>query len=278
MPTLRPSSLASRRQAASTADRPAWRYAVWGTLLGMGLALSVWAPARWLAWGLHQASQGQVQWLNPRGTVWNGSAQLLLSAGAGSLDPQALPGRLHWTLTPTWTGARVDWHADCCMAEAARLTLQAGRDSLKLQVSDHASVWPAALLTGLGAPWNTLQADGQLQLNTRSLQLNWAQGRLQVQGQAELHVQNLSLSLSPVKPIGSYRIHLSGTPEGTPTPGLLLSTLQGPLMLSGQGQWVGERLRFTGEASAQEGHESAFDNLLNILGRRQGARSLLSLG
>ncbi len=278
MPTLRPSSLASRRQAASTADRPAWRYAVWGTLLGMGLALSVWAPARWLAWGLHQASQGQVQWLNPRGTVWNGSAQLLLSAGAGSLDPQALPGRLHWTLAPTWTGARVDWHADCCMAEAARLTLQAGRDSLKLQVSDHASVWPAALLTGLGAPWNTLQADGQLQLNTRSLQLNWAQGRLQVQGQAELHVQNLSLSLSPVKPIGSYRIHLSGTPEGTPTPGLLLSTLQGPLMLSGQGQWVGERLRFTGEASAQEGHESAFDNLLNILGRRQGARSLLSLG
>jgi len=48
--------------------------------------------------------------------------------------------------------------------------------------------------------------------------------------------------------------------------------------LSGQGQWVGARLRFTGEAIAQEGHEAAFDNLLNILGRRQGARSLLSLG
>jgi len=41
---------------------------------------------------------------------------------------------------------------------------------------------------------------------------------------------------------------------------------------------VGQRLRFTGEASAAEGQEASFDNLLNILGRRQGARSLLSLG
>jgi general secretion pathway protein N len=130
----------------------------------------------------------------------------------------------------------------------------------------------------LGAPWNTLQTDGQLQLNTRSVQLLWAQGRMQMQGQLELNLQNMSSRLSPIKPMGSYRIQLSGTPEGTATPNLQLSTLQGPLMLSGQGQWVSQRLRFTGEASAQEGHESAFDNLLNILGRRQGVRSLLSLG
>jgi general secretion pathway protein N len=99
-----------------------------------------------------------------------------------------------------------------------------------------------------------------------------------MQGHITLQVQDLSSRLSPVKPMGSYRIDLTGTPEGTPTPSLLLSTLQGPLHLSGQGQWVGARLRFTGEAIAQEGHEAAFDNLLNILGRRQGARSLLSLG
>jgi general secretion pathway protein N len=244
----------------------------------MGLALAVWAPARWLAWGVHQASQGQVQWLNPRGTVWQGSAQLVLSGGAGSRDPQALPGRLHWTLTPNWNGARWGWQADCCMTQAASVQVGLGWNRLQVQVGDHASVWPAALLTGLGAPWNTLQADGQLQLNTRSVQLHWAQGRMQMQGQLELNLQNMSSRLSPVKPMGSYRIQLSGTPEGTATPNLQLSTLQGPLMLSGQGQWVGARLRFTGEASAQEGHEAAFDNLLNILGRRQGARSLLSLG
>lgn len=274
LPTLRARPPAPGRGA----DRPLWRHAVWGALLGTGLAVAVWAPARWLAWGVHQASEGQLQWHQARGTVWQGSAQLVLSGGAGSRDARALPGRLHWTLRPTWRGVRVDWMADCCMVETTRLSLQAGLNQLRLQVSDHASVWPAALLTGLGAPWNTLQADGRLQLRARALQWHWAEGRLQMQGQAELEVQNLSSRLSPVQPMGSYRLQLSGSPEGTPTPSVVLRTLQGPLMLSGQGQWVGARLRFTGEASAQEGHEAAFDNLLNILGRRQGARSLLSLG
>ena len=272
-----PSHHKSARTGAVSA-RPAWGHAAWGALLGIGVALLIWAPARWLAWGVAQASQGQVQWLDPRGSVWAGSAQLALSGGTGSRDPQALPGRLHWTLKPGWTGLQWGWLADCCMAQAANLQVQAGWSTLKLQSSDHSSQWPAALLTGLGAPWNTLQPDGQLQLQTRSLQLQWAQGRMQMKGLAELQVQNLSSRLSPIKPIGSYQLQLRGTPEGTPTPSLQLSTQQGPLLISGEGQWVGARLRFTGEASAQEGHESALNNLLNILGRRQGARSLISLG
>jgi general secretion pathway protein N len=268
------------RSSASAASpvRAPWSLAMLGALLGLVLALLVWAPARWLAWGVAKASQGQVQWLNPRGTVWQGSAQLLLSGGAGSRQPQALPGRLHWSLSPTWTGLRLGWRADCCMTETASMQAALGWNTLQLQASDHRSNWPAALLTGLGAPWNTLQAEGQLQLRTEALQLHWAQGRLQMQGLLELNLQGMSSRLSPIKPMGSYRVALSGTPEGTPTPGLDLSTLQGPLLLSGQGQWVGQRLRFTGEARAAEGHEAAFDNLLNILGRRQGARSLLSLG
>ena len=268
----------ARARAALGAVRPAWSHAAWGALLGIGVALLVWAPARWLAWGVAQASQGQVQWLDPRGTVWTGSAQLALTGGTGSRDPQALPGRLHWTLTPSWTGLNMTWLADCCMAQAARLQVQAGWSTWQLQSSDLSSQWPAGLLTGLGAPWNSLQPDGQLQLKTQSLVLHWAQGRMQMKGLAQLDVQNLSSRLSPIKPMGSYQLQIRGTPEGTPTPSLQLSTLQGPLLISGQGQWVGARLRFTGEASAQEGHEPALSNLLNILGRRQGTRSLISLG
>jgi general secretion pathway protein N len=274
------SALTRQRRQARAQDGlwPRWRHAVIGGVLGLVLAMLIWAPARWLAWGVAQASQGQVQWLDARGTVWAGSAQLLLSGGAGSRDPLALPGRLRWTLTPAWTGLRLGWQADCCMAQAAHLQVRLGASTLNLQVSDHPSQWPAALLTGLGAPWNTLQPEGQLQLRTEGLQLNWAQGRLQMRGLIDLNLQNLSSRLSPIKPLGSYSIALTGTPEGTPTPGLQLNTLQGPLRLSGQGQWVGQRLRFTGEASAEEGSEAALSNLLNIIGRRQGARSLLSLG
>ena len=270
----------SNAQAASSARSP-WSMALLGALLGWVLTLGIWAPARWLAWGVAQASQGQVQWLNPRGTVWQGSAQLLLSGGAGSRDPLALPGRLHWTLAPTSTGLRLGWRADCCMSEAAGLSVEATWSSWQVQASDHTSHWPAAVLAGLGAPWNTLQADGQLQLRTQALELHWAQGRVHMKGQAELQLQNMSTRLSAIRPIGSYGVELRGTPQGTPTPSLQLSTQQGPLLLSGEGQWVGGQLRFKGEASAQEGQEgqeAALNNLLNILGRRQGKRSLISLG
>lgn len=264
-------------RAPNTA-RPAWRHAVWGGLLGLSLATLVWAPARWLAWGVSSASQGQVQLLNTRQNVWAGSAQLVLSGGSGSRDPQALPGRLNWRIEPTWTGLRLFWQADCCMTQMAHVQVQLSLSSLQVQVSDHRAQWPMALLRGLGAPWNTLQADGQLDMRTEAMQLQWSQGRMQMKGQARLDVQQLSSRLSPLKPIGSYRLQLSGTPQGTATPDLQLSTLQGPLLMSGQGQWVGGRLRFTGEASAQEGHEAALSNLLNIMGRRQGSRSLLSVG
>jgi general secretion pathway protein N len=168
------------------------------------------------------------------------------------------------------------------MADSAHVQVQApmqvSTSTWGLRVSDHQAQWPAALLTGLGAPWNTLQADGQLHTRTQGLQLHWAQGRMQMQGLAELQLDQLSTRLSPIRPIGSYLLKLGGTAEGTPTPSVQLSTLQGPLMLTGEGQWVGARLRFTGEGSAQEGHEPALNNLLNILGRRQGARSLISWG
>ncbi len=276
----RPSPL--HRQTSAAAPRGGWRWAALGALLGLAITLTCFAPARWLAWGLAQASQGQVQLPDARGTVWNGSARLVLSGGTGSRDAQALPGRLHWRIAPGVGTHNIHLRADCCMSQEATVQLQAGWSTQQLRISDHTAQWPASLLTGLGAPWNTLQADGTLQWRTSALQLNWAQGRLQMQGEAQLEAQALSSRLSTLRPMGSYRIRLIGTPGGeqggTPTPELQLSTLQGPLLLSGQGQWVGQRLRFTGEAQAEAGSEAALTNLLNIIGRRQGTRSLLSLG
>ena len=60
---------------------------------------------------------------------------------------------------------------------------------------------------------------------------------------------------------------------------LALETLPGSsLQLTGTGQWVGSRLRFTGEARTAPQHANALNNLLNIIGRRSGDRSLISLG
>jgi general secretion pathway protein N len=144
----------------------------------------------------------------------------------------------------------------------------------RLAVEDGQAQMPAALLAGLGTPWNTLQLDGNLLLATRGLSVEWIEGRLSVAGQAELQAQRLSSRLSTLRPMGSYRITLLGGD----TPTLQLQTLEGSLQLSGSGQWVGSRLRFSGAATAAPEREEALANLLNIIGRRSGARSIITLG
>ena len=57
-----------------------------------------------------------------------------------------------------------------------------------------------------------------------------------------------------------------------------LSTLDGALLLSGQGSWSASGFRLRGEASAAEADQAALNNLLNIIGRRDGARSIISIG
>lgn len=259
-----------------TLPRAPWRWAVAGVCLGALPALVLWAPARWLATGVQQASGGQLQLQQARGTVWNGSARLVLTGGADSQDQAALPGRLQWQLRPAWNGLSARLTADCCIPATAPLQVQValGLGAVRAQVADGQSQWPAAALAGLGTPWNTVQPQGRLQLRTQAFALQWAAGRLQMQGQVQLDALGLSSRLSTLRPMGSYRLQVQG--GGAPT--LQLSTLEGALLLSGNGQWVGKRLRFTGEASAAPGREAALANLLNIIGRRSGARSIITVG
>jgi general secretion pathway protein N len=251
-----------------------WRWAAYGALLGLVASLVLFAPARWLAAGVRSATSGRLVLAEPRGTVWDGSAQLVVTGGAGSNDAAALPGRLQWRLRPAGLGADVQLAAECCTPQPLALAVQWRPRAANLRVADGLSQWPASLLAGLGTPWNTLQPEGDLRLSTKGLSVEWAEGRLAVAGSAELVAQRMSSRLSTLRPMGSYRITL----QGGPTPALRLDTLDGALRLAGSGQWVGARLRFTGEASAAPEREAALSNLLNIIGRRQGARSIISIG
>ena len=266
---------ARTRRGAPAGGRSAWGWALAGALLGALPALAVFAPAQWLASTVARASGGQVQLAQARGTVWNGSAQLVLTGGLDSQDAAALPGRLNWQLRPTWGGGvRALVRAACCTPEPLRLQVQPRWGGAQLTVQDNQSQWPAALLTGLGTPWNTLQLQGQLALHTSGLNAEWASGRMLLAGQLQLDALALSTRLSTLRPMGSYRLLL----EGGAVPTLQLSTLNGALQMQGSGQWVGKRLRFEGEATAEPEREAALSNLLNIIGRRRGARSLITLG
>lgn len=268
--------MARRLAAAVPTARPPWAWAVLGAVCGLALALVLFAPARWAAGALTRATGGQLQLENPRGTLWNGSGRLVLTGGAGSRDAASLPTRLTWRLRPQPGGFGLALTSECCTPQPVYLGLRPRWGGFSVDVQDGpASRWPAALLVGLGTPWNTLQLEGELQLNTDKLRLQWARGRMQIDGQAELDAVGLGSRLTTLRPMGSYRLTL----RGGPTPTLQLSTLpDSALQLTGQGQWIGSRMRFTGEASAAPEREAALSNLLNIIGRRSGARSVITIG
>lgn len=242
--------------------------------LGVVFALLQFAPARWLAAPLERASAGHLVLGEPRGTVWNGSAQLLLTGGEGSSDAVALPTRVDWRLSLRWNGLQARVETACCAARPVALRVRPRWGGALLAVEDSATQWPASILAGLGTPWNTLQFEGDLHLKTEELSVEWVQGRLAIAGRAELTAQRMSSRLSTLRPMGSYRI----TVLGGATPTLQLDTLEGSLRLAGSGQWVGSRLHFSGVASAEPERESALSNLLNIIGRRTGPRSIITIG
>ena len=276
---FQPRSLISGRAAGPRgASGAPWGWALAGVGLGLVVGSLVFAPARWLGSWVQQSSNGQLQLQEAHGTVWTGSARLLLTGGAGSQDQATLPGRLQWQLRPALTGGAaglvLQLRADCCLLQPWTWRLSPHWGGGQVVLSDSVSQWPAQWLSGLGTPWNTIAAQGQLALSTQALTLNWSAGRLQLAGRAQLDALELSSRLSTLRPMGSYRLTLSGGA----TPGLQLVTLKGALQLSGQGQWVGNRLRFVGEASAAPESLAALSNLLNIIGRRDGARSIIKVG
>jgi general secretion pathway protein N len=274
-PFLRPAARPARTSAVAV--RP-WRWAAGGGGLGLLVALVVFAPASWLAAAVERASDAHVRLADPRGTVWNGSAQLVLSGGAGSHDQTALPDRLDWRLRPGFSGGApavsAELQARCCMALPWRASARPQWGGVVVTLSDGQARLPALLLAGLGTPWNTLQPEGELSLSTQSLVVEVNAGRVVMGGRAMLEAHAVSSRLSTLKPMGSYRVTLAG---GSVT-SLQVETLEGGLQLSGSGQWVGSRLRFDGVATAAPEYTDALSNLLNIIGRRDGVRSLIKVG
>lgn len=257
------------------------RWAIAGALLGAVVATVLFAPAAWMASGIAAATQQRVLLADSRGSLWDGSARLILSPGVGSRDAIELSERLGWTLRPAWIdgglGIRLALQQACCIRPDAAMSIRPGwgRVSVRLPDATPDRPWirlPAGWLVGLGTPWNTLMPGGQLVLSTQGFAIDAAGGRVQLQGVAQMELRDFTSRLSPVAPLGSYRLNVLGAGNSAQ---LVLQTERGPLRLTGQGS-LGAR--FLGEATAEPGHEAALANLLNIIGRREGARSIISVG
>ena len=278
-----------QRRSSPTPHTPT-RWAWAGASIGLALALVTQAPAHWLTHAIEQASGERVLLPDAQGTVWNGSAQWVLNEGplniattpntARPASTTVLPTRVAWQLGPRidWANFRLNLSATvasaCCTPQPVRVDVSPLWGGLRVQVSDHTSHWPASWLVGLGAPWNTVQPEGQMQLHTTQLQWTLQTGKETFLGQAELQMQQLSTRLSTLRPLGTYRVRV----QGGDAVALTLDTLEGSLLLQGTGQLLNGRVQFNGEASAAPDAQAALSNLLNILGQRQGAKSILKMG
>jgi general secretion pathway protein N len=271
---------APRRAAEARPDARPRHWAWAGAALGLLVALPMTLPAAWMAGLVSLATDGRLQLAEAEGPWWNGSALPVLTGGPGSRDASVLPSRLHWRVGLHWNGLSLTLSQPCCAAAPFTLRWQAGwrqqRVSLDAASGELLGQWPASWLIGLGAPWNTLRPDGQLRLSSHGLTLLTGPGGWSLQGQAQAELLQASSRLVPLDSLGSYRLQVFGQPAGAAR--ISLQTLEGALLLQGQGEWREGQLHFQGQAQAAEGQEPVLNNLLNIIGRRQGARSIISIG
>lgn len=248
-------------------------------VIALLITVLVIAPAQWAASSLEGATGGRLELAEASGTLWNGSALLVLASSSESGASRAtLPERLAWRLSP-WAllVGQIDLTLTHPSALAQPLTVRAPmRRGGSTTLSATTLRLPASLLVGLGAPWNTIRPGGILLLNWDRLVVD--AGRLQ--GNISGEWQYASSALTPVSPMGHYRLQTNGIWPGTQ---LELLTISGPLELKGSGTIPeGGRLRFQGRAQALAGTDpgvkAQLTGLISLLGRRDGEGALLNFG
>jgi len=288
------------------------RWAVYGALLGLCLGVVAFLPASLVAAQLSNVTNQHVQLAEVEGTVWHGSGLTVLTGGRDSHDaPSVLPSRIEWRLAPRWNGVSLHLTQACCLPQGIEIALQkqlkgwrvavggssyaapgAGSPTQAVLVSlDNSATplgeWPASLLIGLGWPANTLQPNGLLSVKGQQLAFIGREGRWEMQGHAQFEIRQASSRITTLDTLGTYRLAIDGAPPAAPgaTPGagagrarMTLTTVDGALLLDGTGDIGPDGAHFHGTARAAAGSEAQLNNLLNIIGRRNGALSVISIG
>jgi general secretion pathway protein N len=230
-------------------------------VLTAALTVLIRAPAAWLGDWLE--GHTRVRLIDPRGTVWHGSALVGFSNGR---ETTLLPGRVDWRIERIAPGGIAASLTHAWLTGPLRMTL--GRETVGF--SKGSARLPAGVLASAGAPFNTLRPGG-------TLEASWTEGALsasRLTGEVQVDWRDAKSALSTVAPLGSYRLRITGKGDA---PALELITLAGPLEMQGKGKIEGSRIRFNGTAGADPGMQPALNGLLGILGMRAGDKVLLAI-
>jgi general secretion pathway protein N len=234
--------------------------AIFVMLLSIAGTLLVMMPAAWIVPQFTRATGGHVNLVDPAGSLWSGSATLMLAAGSDGSGATLLPGRIQWTTAfwPLFTG-RIDMTMRQTEAMPDAVHVDATTRGATLTGGQIAV--PATLLAGLGAPFNTLNFEGDVKLT-------WTEFRVlgrNAYGQLVVTLDDMASRVSRVRPLGSYRVALQAQGANAT---IDLSTGKGPLILKGNGTVSQGSTTFQGTATSSPDQRENLAGLLNLLGRR----------
>jgi len=242
------------------------RLFAWSALTALAVLLTVLAflPAAWIGPLVERQTGGRLTLGDAQGTLWRGSAFVGGAPGEGGAVTPLLPGRFSWHLSPLVLFGQIDMDLanDRALAQPVHVT---GSWSA-WRVSAGELLLPADGLAGLGAPLNTLAPSGTIKLSWNLLDIARQGNALVVSGHTVLSLTDMGSRMSPVQPLGSYELAMDWRGQQAD---LVLRTLRGALVLSGNGALENGRLRFSGQAMAAEGYEETLGNMLNLLGQRR---------
>jgi general secretion pathway protein N len=206
--------------------------------------------------------------------LWNGSA--FIGGAPGGNDPVTplLPGRFAWRLSPAILIGQVDLKLE--NSAALLQPVQIFGSWNQWQVTPSTLLLPAERLAGLGAPLNTIQLNGQMRLRWNTLAASREGQKIALLGSTVLEMRDIASRLSAIKPLGAYDLTMDWRGQQAQ---IELTTVKGPLLLSGSGALTNGRLQFSGRAEAEAGQEERLANLLNLLGRRrtEGNKTIIAL-
>lgn len=244
-------------------------------LLSVLITMSAFLPAAWLAPLLESRTGGRLTLGDVQGSWWHGSAFIGAAPSGKDAVAALLPGRFVWHLSPLILLGRVQATLENAEVLSGVVSIRGSWSAWTISPSSMAL--PAERLAALGAPLNTLQPSGKMRLGWQQMTLARSSGGgVDLNGVMTLDMIAMASRLSPVKPLGSYRMRLDW--QGRQAR-LTLLTLGGAMLLNGSGKLQDGHLQFSGTAEAAAGQEEKLATLLSLLGqqRQMNGRNVIGL-
>lgn len=246
--------------------RPLTKAAMWtgAAILSALITMLAFLPAAWLGPVLESRTGGRITLGDAQGSLWRGSAFIGAAPSGKDAVAALLPGRFVWHLSPLVLVGQVEATLENTQALSQAVHIRGSWSTWA--ISPASLSLPAERLAALGAPLNTLRPSGRMQLAWQQMALARQSDGVDLHGIMTLDMIAMASRLSPVKPLGSYRLRLDWQGKQA---GLTLETLSGSMLLNGSGKLHDGRLQFSGTAEAAVGQEEKLASLLSLLGQRR---------